>query len=129
MEIIHRQEAIHKEKPDGTRVDYYLQQEYELHYNEIPPRTVQEWHSHSTIEELIFIVGGSIEARWLENGEVHKETAKKGDLIRVGDTAHTFANIDKETASFIVIKLVLAGKNNSQIFKEDKIPTKPIKSD
>jgi quercetin dioxygenase-like cupin family protein len=120
MEIISRQDAIHKEKPDGTRVDYYLQPEYELHYNEIPAGTTQEWHSHNIVEELIFMIDGSLEIKWLENEKERKETVQKGDLIRVEDSLHTFANINDKTAIFIVIKLVLSGKDNSKIFKNDR---------
>ncbi len=128
MEIISRQDAIHKEKPDGTRVDYYLQPEYELHYNEIPGGTVQEWHSHTTVEELVFMIDGSLEIKWMEEEKERRETVQKGDLIRVENNLHTFANTDNKTASFVVIKLVLSGNNNSQIFKDDKVPAKSTKN-
>ncbi|AKM83390.1 hypothetical protein A2422_04240 [Candidatus Woesebacteria bacterium RIFOXYC1_FULL_31_51] len=126
MEIINRLNAIHRKKPDGTQVDYYLQPEYELHYNEIPAGTTQEWHSHNVVEELIFIIDGSLEIRWLEKETEKKETVQKGDLIRVENSIHTFANTNDKTAIFVVIKLVLTGNNNSQIFKDDKIPAKSI---
>ena len=122
MEIIRKESALHKEKPDGTRVDYYLQPEYELHYNEIPPKTTQEWHLHQKIEEVVFIVEGSLEAEWIqEDGNKKKELIQKGDLVRVGNSFHTFSNNSNDTVSFIVIKLVISGKNNSQTFKDDKV--------
>lgn len=126
MEILNRQDAIHKEKPDGTRVDYYLQPEYEIHYNEVPSGTTQEWHSHQTVEEVIFMINGSLEVEWLEENKKLKETVQKGDLIRVENSVHTFTNIGNEVATFIVIKLILTGNNNSQTFRDDKTPANPI---
>ena len=125
MEIINPFNAIHREKPDGTRVDYYLQPEYEIHYNEVPPGTTQEWHSHNKQEEVLFIIEGALEARWLEKGEKRSESVHKGDLIRVENTIHTFANISDKNAAFIVFKMILSGKDNSNTFKEDKILADP----
>ena len=34
MKIIKKSDAIHVDKPEGTKVDYYLRNEYEVHYNE-----------------------------------------------------------------------------------------------
>lgn len=122
MEIVRKQSAIHREKPDGTRVDYYLQPEYELHYNEIPPKTTQEWHLHQKIEEIIFIIDGSLEVEWVqEDGAEKTEVIQKGDLVRVGKSLHTFSNTGNDTVSFIVIKLIVSGNDNSQIFRNDKI--------
>lgn len=126
MEIINRRDAIHKEKSDGTRVDYYLQSEYEVHYNEVPSGTTQEWHSHQTVEEVIFMINGSLEVKWLEENKKLKETIRKGDLVRVENSVHTFINTGNDTATFIVIKLILTGNNNSQAFKDDKTPANPI---
>lgn len=124
MEIIHPSGAIHKEKADGTRVDYYLQKEYEIHYNEMPPGTLQEWHSHKILEEAVFIIDGSLELRWIANKKENKITVNRGDLIRVENSTHTFANISNKNTVFIVFKIVLDGGDNSKIFKWDKIPTK-----
>lgn len=118
MEIIHSSSSIHKEKPDGTRVDYYLQKEYEIHYNEIPPGTIQEWHSHNKLEEVIFMLSGQIEVMWKDDDQENGATVNKGDLIRVENTMHTLVNISNKDASFIVFKIVLKGKDNSKIFKE-----------
>lgn len=41
MKIIRKKEAIHVDKPEGVKVDYYLRKEYELHYNEQSPNSMQ----------------------------------------------------------------------------------------
>ena len=126
MEIIHQSDAIHREKPDGTRVDYYLQPEYEIHYNEIPAGIVQEWHSHEQIEDVVLIIEGQLEVKWINDKEERKASLKSGDLVRVENTIHTFANTGDREAKFLVFKMVLEGKNNSKILKEDKIPVSKV---
>ncbi len=49
MKIIHKKEAIHIDKPEGTSVDYYLRKEYEVHYNEQVPNSIQTWHQHDKV--------------------------------------------------------------------------------
>jgi uncharacterized cupin superfamily protein len=122
MKIIRKKDAIHKNKPDGTRVDYYFQKEYEIHYNIILPGTTQEWHSHNIIEEVIYIFEGQLEVRWLDKNIKNKEIVNAGDMIRVENSVHTFTNSGQDNTSFIVFKLILNSKDNSSIFKEDKIP-------
>lgn len=124
MEIVHQSDAIHKEKPDGTRVDYYLQKGYEIHYNEIPPGTVQEWHSHELVEEVVFMTDGELTLKWMDGKTKHEAMVHKGDFIRVENSLHTFANNSKKDVFFIAFKIVLDGKDSSKIFKEDKIPKK-----
>lgn len=124
MEIIHSFNSTHKNKPDGTRVDYYLLKEYEVHYNQIPPGTSQEWHSHNQVEEVIFMVSGKLEIQWIDGDEKRVQKVEKGDLIRVGHDLHAFVNKSKRDASFIVLKMMLSGKDNSRIFKEDKQTTR-----
>lgn len=120
MEIIRKSGAIHKGKPDGTKVDYYLQHEYEIHYNTIPPNTIQDWHSHNIIEEVIFILDGQLEVMWLNKKDKKKETVHTGDMIRVENSVHTFENNSDNMVTFIVFKLLLNNKDNSMIFREDK---------
>ena len=121
MEIIRSLSSIHKVKSSGTRVNYYLQKEYEIHYSEIPPETLQEWHFHNTIEETILILCGRLEVRWVAENDIRKSTVGKGDLIRVENTPHTFVNQGNKSATFVVFKMMLEGKDNSEIFKKDKI--------
>ena len=55
MKLIRKDQAIHVDKTNGTKVDYYLLNDAEIHYNKINPRTLQEWHRHHRISENIFI--------------------------------------------------------------------------
>ena len=56
MEMIRHSKGINKKKEDGTRVSYFLFPEYEIHYNELPPNTTQQWHYHEKVEEVIFAI-------------------------------------------------------------------------
>ena len=42
MKLIRKDQAIHVDKTNGTKVDYYLLNDAEIHYNKINPRTLQE---------------------------------------------------------------------------------------
>ncbi len=107
-------------KPEGTRVAYYLFPEYEIHYNELPPNSVQPWHHHNAIEEIIFVVSGEIEVRWLEDSVIVTDKVHHGDMVRVEDTPHTLANSSDSAATFLVVRLVLSGKDNGELIKADK---------
>ena len=43
IEILTRDEAIFRKKPDGTEVNYFLFPEFEIHINSLRGRTVQGW--------------------------------------------------------------------------------------
>ena len=71
MKLIRKDQAIHVDKTNGTKVDYYLLNDAEIHYNKINPRTLQEWHRHHRISENIFILKGELVYRYLD--EINKE--------------------------------------------------------
>jgi mannose-6-phosphate isomerase-like protein (cupin superfamily) len=121
MKIIQKTEAIHIDKPEGTKIDYYLRDEYELHYNEQVPNSTQTWHHHEQILETLFIIEGSLLAKWKENEEIKEKVISKGDLVETENTPHTFTNNSDEIVKFIVIKQVLSGQNKQEIFKTDKV--------
>jgi len=118
MQIV--KQGIAVAKPEGTRVTYYIFPEYEIHYNELLPTTVQPWHHHNAIEETIFVISGEIEVRWLENGTIVTEKVHQGDIVRVEDTPHTLANLLDAVAIFLVVRLVLSGKDTREILRTDK---------
>ena len=121
MKIIHKKEAIHADKPEGTSVDYYLRNEYELHYNEQAPNTTQTWHHHERILEVLFIIEGELKVEWKENSKIKKQIVKSGDLIETENTPHTFSNHTDKVVKFIVFKMVPTGKNKKELMKNDKI--------
>lgn len=100
---------------------YYLFDEYEIHYNEQPSGTTQDWHAHSKVWETLYIIEGESIAKWKENDEVKEQIVKTGDVIETENTPHTFTNKSNSTTKFLVIKQVLSGKNNRGVFKTDKV--------
>ncbi|WP_296876744.1 cupin domain-containing protein [Thomasclavelia sp.] len=113
-------DAINVVKDDGTKVNYYLFDEYEIHLNVIPPKTKQVWHFHQNIEETILITKGEIEVNYLENNQIKKEIIKKDELVLVKDSIHTFINNSDQDCHFVVFRLVLNNENKREIFKHDK---------
>jgi len=121
MEIIRRDQSIHVEKPGGTVVNYYIRPEYEIHYNELLPGTVQTWHHHDKIEETLLLLEGELEVRWRDDQDtLQSAILKKGDLVRVENTSHSFANLSSSTISFVVFRVVLTGLDYRELIKNDK---------
>ena len=121
MKIVQKSEAIHIDKPEGTKIDYYLRDEYEIHYNEQVPNSTQTWHHHEHILETIFIIKGNLLAKWKENDAVNEKMLSTGDLIETENTTHTFTNNSDKVVKFIVIKQVLSGVDKKELFKTDKV--------
>ncbi len=122
MRIISRSEVNCVEKPEGTRVAYYLFHDYEVHYNDQAPHTTQTWHHHEKIWETVYIIDGELVARWRDDmGKEHKHICKAGDLIETERTSHTFENQSDSTVRFLVIKRMPSGENYQDTFKSDKV--------
>ena len=125
MKVIKSSEGIFARKPDGTEVIYHIFPEYEIHYNEVPPQTTQQWHYHKIIEEIVCIVSGEIELHWIADGKRFSSTLYAGDIVRVENTPHTFINSSPTTTTFLVFRLILNGKDVREIIKSDKYLIKP----
>ncbi len=121
MKIIKKSDAIHVDKPEGTKVDYYLRDEYEVHYNEQVAGSTQTWHHHEKISETLFIIEGELTVTWKENNEEKTQIVSVGDLIETGYTPHTFTNHTDNVVKFLVLKQVLTGKNKTELLKTDKV--------
>jgi mannose-6-phosphate isomerase-like protein (cupin superfamily) len=121
MEIIKKEKSISVSKKDGTDVSYYIFPEYEIHYNELAPGAVQQWHHHPRIEETLIVVSGEMEVRWIDGGEQKCSTIGKGDVVRVENTPHTFANPSRERVVFVVYRMVPDGTDKRDIIKNDKV--------
>jgi len=121
MKIIHKTDALHVDKPEGTKVDYYLRSEYEVHYNEQVPQSTQTWHHHDHILETLFIIEGELTAKWREAGNVVVEIVRAGDLIETERTPHTFTNHTDQVVRFLVIKQVPSGQDKVELLKTDKV--------
>lgn len=121
MKIIHKTDAVHVPKPQSVEVDYYLFDDYEVHYNEQLPHTTQDWHHHDVIWETLYIVDGELTAYWRENAETKSRVVKAGDLIETERSSHTFANESDGVVRFLVLKRVPSDENYRAVFKNDKI--------
>jgi mannose-6-phosphate isomerase-like protein (cupin superfamily) len=121
MNIIKKEDALYVSKPVGTNVHYYLRDEYELHYNEQMPNTMQSWHHHEKIFEALFVIEGELTAEWKTGGKIEKQIVKAGDLIETENTPHTFSNHTDKITKFIVVKMVPTGINKKELLKTDKV--------
>ncbi len=121
MKIIHKTDALHVDKPEGTKVDYYLRSEYEVHYNEQVPQSTQTWHHHDHILETLFIIEGELTAKWRKAGKEVVVIVRAGDLIETERTPHTFTNHTDQVVRFLVIKQVPSGQDKVEILKTDKV--------
>ncbi|MFA4930307.1 MAG: cupin domain-containing protein [Patescibacteria group bacterium] len=121
MKIIEKESVVHVGKEEGIEVDYYLFDEYEVHYNEQAPHSEQKWHRHARIWETVLVIEGELIIKWKENDQQLEETIRAGDMIEVENSPHTFINNSNQVTKFIVIKQVLSGKNKRDIFRNDKV--------
>jgi len=122
-EIVTQSDAVTVIKDDGTKVSYYIFPEFEVHANTIVAGTVQNWHYHKAIEEIIFVTTGQIEVMWLdENKQKITKTLDSGDLCRLGSSVHNVANRTKEAATFLVYRLVPTNTNRHELIKGDRYP-------
>lgn len=122
MKITPHQTAIHVDKSEGSSVDYYIFPEYEIHYNEIQPGTVQAWHHHQHISETLFVIEGEIEAHWIdESGHRQQQTVTVGDVVEVEKTPHTFLNSSQKIVKLIVFRFVPTGEDKRAVIKNDKV--------
>ncbi|MEV4352267.1 cupin domain-containing protein [Actinoplanes sp. NPDC049596] len=121
MKIVKRDEAVTVVKDDGTRVVYHMFGEYEVHFNELPPGSVQEWHSHAVLEETICVTAGELTILWTDEADQQStDILHPGDTARVGTSFHTLRNDSDSTVIFIALRLVLSGEDHTRTFKTDK---------
>ncbi len=121
IKFITENDAINVHKNNGTEVSYYIFNEYEIHLNTIPPKSIQEWHYHLRIEETLLITKGQLTCRWLEDGKEKSKKINRNELVKVGNSIHTFENETDEEVDFIVFRFVPEGIDKREIIKNDKI--------
>lgn len=121
MKIIKKSDAVHVDKPEGTKVDYYLRKEYEVHYNEQIAGSTQTWHHNEKISETLFVIDGELTVKWREDDQEFVEIVATGDLIETENTIHTFINHTDKLVKFLVIKQVFSGEDKVELLKNDKV--------
>jgi len=120
VDILSRDDAISAVKENGTSVEYFIFDEFEVHLNKIPPNSIQEWHKHKLVEEVIVVTDGELTISWKENGETQHKTLIKGNVVRVKKSVHTIQNATDKFAEFNVFRMVPTGDNKRDIIKNDK---------
>ena len=121
IEVITKDDSIFVEKESGTSVNYFLFNEYEIHLNKIKPHSIQEWHKHNNIEEVLVVTSGEIVVWWMESDEKRFRVIEKGTVVRVKKSIHTLENRSNNISEFIVYRMILKGENNRDKIKNHKI--------
>ncbi len=121
IDIRQLSEAISVEKDNGTKVNYFLYPEFEIHQNVLPANTIQDWHKHQAIEEIIVPTKGNVTIQVLEDNAVRTYTANCGEVLRVKQSIHRIIGDDKEETEFIVFRFVPTGSDQSDKIKNDKL--------
>lgn len=121
IDIRQLSEAISVEKDNGTKVNYFLYPEFEIHQNVLPANTIQDWHKHQAIEEIIVPTKGNVTIQVLEDNAVRTYTAKCGEVLRVKQSIHRIIGDVKEETEFIVFRFVPTGSDQSDKIKNDKV--------
>lgn len=121
LDICRLEDAISVVKENGTEVSYFIFDEYEIHFNRIPPHSVQEWHFHEKIEEIILVISGKMKCSWMEKDKMKSEMIEKKEIVRVKHSVHTFSNESEDDCEFIVFRMVPDGVSKREIIKRDKV--------
>ncbi len=121
IDIRQLSDAISVEKDNGTKVNYFLHPEFEIHQNVLPANTIQDWHKHQAIEEIIVPTKGNVTIQVLEDNAVRTYTANCGEVLRVKQSIHRIIGDVKEETEFIVFRFVPTGSDQSDKIKHDKV--------
>ena len=120
VDILNKTDAISIEKENGTLVDYFLFNEFEIHYNKIPVNCVQDWHSHHAIEEIISVDQGELIVEWIENNAIFTKIVKEKEIIRMKNSIHRLSNRSNAKVKCTIFRFVPQHRDNSQVIKNDK---------
>lgn len=121
FELIHEENSIHVMKDNGTEVNYYIFDEFEIHLNKVMPHTIQEWHFHKAIDENILVLNGNLLCKYIDENGVEKSCyATKNDIIRVHNSIHTFENDTNDVTEFVVFRFMPDGTDKREDIKADK---------
>lgn len=120
LEIYDTADSIYVEKDNKTKVNYFIFDEYEIHLNTLPPHSVQEWHKHHQIEEVIFVISGKLKILWKEQDQTECRTVSEDSIVRVKNSIHTLENDSDQDVRFLVYRMVPDGVDKRNIIKNDK---------
>ncbi|MBE5985669.1 cupin domain-containing protein [Lacrimispora sp. AGF001] len=120
LEIYDTTDSIYVEKENHTKVNYFIFDEYEIHLNTLPPHSIQEWHKHHSIEEVIFVISGKLKILWKEAEQTESRIVSENSIVRVKNSIHTLENESDEDVRFLVYRMVPDGVDKRNIIKNDK---------
>ncbi|WP_086347548.1 cupin domain-containing protein [Candidatus Enterococcus clewellii] len=120
LDIRKLQESIFVKKDEGTEVNYFLYPEFEIHKNVLTVGVIQEWHTHTVVEEVIVCTNGVFHVETIENHSMSSVCVKPGDVVRVKNSVHRLVNSGEADAEFLVFRFVPDGTNKQEIIKQDK---------
>lgn len=120
LEIYDADDSIYVEKDNHTKVHYFIFDEYEIHLNTLPPHSIQEWHKHTLIEEVIFVISGMLTVLWDEQNQIQCQTVSENSIIRVKNSIHTLENKSNNDVRFLVYRMVPDGVTKRGLIKHDK---------
>ena len=118
-DIIKQTEALSVKKENGTEVDYFLFDTFEVHANIIPNGCIQDWHSHQEIEEIIVVNEGTLLLEWIDNG-LMKKNVETGEIIRMNNSIHRLSNQGNSEVKCTIFRFVSPTGNQSDTIKNDK---------
>lgn len=121
IDIRQLSEAISVEKDNGTKVNYFLYPEFEIHQNVLPANTIQDWHKYQAIEEIIVPTKGNVTVQVLEDNAVRTYNANCGEVLRVKQSIYRIIGDVKEETELIVFRFVPTGSDQSDKIKHDKV--------
>jgi quercetin dioxygenase-like cupin family protein len=121
MKVTSKSDAISLMRPDATDISYYIFNEYEVHYGELPSGITQPWHHHEVISETLYVLEGKVKLHYLEVDKKAEEIIVPGDVVQVENTPHTFSNPFDETCKMVAFRFVPDGIDKHEIIKNDKV--------
>lgn len=120
IQVLNKEDSIFVEKSDGTMVNYFIFDEFEIHLNVIPRNTIQGWHAHSKIEEIILVTKGSITVESIEHNKTKSQNCIEGNIVLMNSSIHRIINSSKQNAEFAVFRFVPQEKDFKELIKNDK---------
>ncbi|MHC5247595.1 cupin domain-containing protein [Enterococcus sp. LJL90] len=114
--------AITVQKENGTLVDYYLRQNFEVHFNTLPKKLTQEWHAHQYLQEIVFVLTGGLAVEIFERNQTIKRIElAPHDLITMNNSLHRVINPFEEACQFIVFRFIPGPADYGRDITKDKL--------
>lgn len=121
MKITKKNQAISKLRPDGTKINYYIFDEFEVHSATIESNVKQPWHHHTKQSEIIYVISGKIQLEYVINDKKIKRVIKPEEIVEVENTPHTFTNPFSQACKMMAFRFIKSGKPTQHIIKSDKV--------